>query len=307
MAIPNFEEIMLPALRIIGDAGENPIAIKVIFSKLCYDYRLSEEEKRITLRSGDSVMFNRVRWAVGHLYQAGLVVRPQRGFYSISVSGRQLLQNPPKQITSEYLKQYSSFKDYLQRTSNKRTKSETTATEASDALTIDEKIVEATRSKEDDLRDELRDSILKITPLAFEKLIIKLMVKMNYGKDEGSGLHTGKSGDGGVDGIIFLDELHLDRVYLQAKLYNKNTIPVAHIREFAGVLDEKKASKGVFVTTSEFSKSAKEIAERSEKSLELVDGSRLIELLYKFDVGVRVEQTIKLKSIDNEFLEKLEF
>ncbi len=299
--------MMLPALRIIGDADENTIALKVIFSKLCDKFTLSEEDKRIALRNGQSVMSNRVSWSLFYLNHAGLVERPQRGYYSISDIGRQLLQNPPKQITKKYLNQYPLYQQFLQRKPIKKAKSENTVAKAYVAQTTDEIIDEAIKNKEDDIRNELLDRILDISPRAFEKLIIDLMVKMNYGKDEGSGLHTGKSGDGGVDGIIYMDELHLDSVYLQAKLYAKdNHISVAQIREFAGVLDEKGVTKGVFVTTSEFTAGARNYAESSPKSLELVDGGRLTDLLFQFDAGVRVEQTINLKRIDREYLDNLE-
>jgi restriction system protein len=144
-----------------------------------------------------------------------------------------------------------------------------------------------------------------MSPIAFERLIIDLMLAMGYGTT-GSGEHLGQTSDGGVDGVINEDVLGLDRIYLQAKRYaTGNNIGVEKIREFAGALDERGATKGVFVTTSRFAVPASKYAERSHKRVVLIDGEELARLLVKFGVGVRVYRTVETKALDTQYFDEL--
>jgi restriction system protein len=172
--------------------------------------------------------------------------------------------------------------------------------------TPEDLIGQAYASFEQSSRDEILEYILKSSPQFFERLILDLFQAMNYGGRGGQSTHVGKTGDGGIDGIINEDPLGLEKIYLQAKRYApENKINIDQIRSFAGSLDERRARKGIFVTTSSFVSSAYDYAEKSPKSLVLIDGEELTRLMYEYDVGVRTVQTIKLKKADIDYFEEL--
>ena len=303
MAVPDFQTLMLPTLRIAAE-GETKAANAV--ARLADEFNLSEKDRTEILASGRQTRIaNRVHWAVTYLVKAGLVERPKRGHFLATDKGRAVLKNPPDKVDIKFLSGFEAFEDF--RTGHHEDASasqDTVVTE--NAGTPEERIEAAFDDLNSALRAELLERIQSMDPSQFEKLIVDLMLGMGYGGG-GSGEHVGQTADGGIDGIINEDILGLDIIYLQAKRYaTGNVIGVEKIREFAGVLDERGATKGVFVTTSHYAGPAKTYAERSPKRLILIDGAELTRLLIKYGVAVRVYRTIELKKMDTDYFDDLD-
>ena len=303
MPIPDFQTAMLPTLRL---AASGEVRAADAIERIATEFNLTPEERAEMLPSGrQAKIANRVHWAVTYLVKAGLLDRPKRGFFGITERGRGVLEKPPARIDIPYLSQFEGFDSF--RTGNGEAQDGPASEPALviGAGTPDERIEAAFTDMNAALRSELLERILAMHPTAFEKLIIDLMLGMGYGAG-GSGQHLGRTNDGGVDGIINEDVLGLDIIYLQAKRYvTGNGIGVEKIREFAGVLDERGATKGVFVTTSHFAPQALAYGQRSPKRLVLIDGEELTRLLVRYGVGVRAYRSIDLKKLDTDYFDDL--
>lgn len=290
---------MLPALK-LSATGE--IKLKQALEILSGQFNLNQDEREHLLPSGNmTTMRNRVAWAVSYLFQAKLIQRPQRGFFTITERGRQVLSQPPPKIDIKFLEQYPEFLEF--RYKHKPSKSRTDVIDNQDTETPEEEIDNAYSEITAALKDELLSKVLECTPEFFERTIIRLLVSMGYGGSyEQAGMHLGKSGDGGVDGVINEDKLGLDLIYVQAKRYSPdNSIGRPAIQTFAGSLIGFGANKGVFVTTSSFSKQAREFAHGIPQRIILIDGEMLTALMLENNVGVRVQRTLDLKKIDEDF------
>lgn len=297
MAIPDFQTLMLPALR-LGATGE--IRLKDSIDILSDEFKLTPEEREHMLPSGNvTTMRNRVAWSVTHLVQAKLLHRPQRGYFTITERGQAVLANPPDRITIGFLEQYPEFVAFR----NKKKTTDESVTPEEESTTPEERIDSAYTEITVALKDEILSKVLDASPEFFEKLIVKLLIGMGYGGSSvDAGRHLGKSGDGGVDGVIDEDKLGLDIIYIQAKRYAPdNKIGRPEIQKFAGTLIGMGANKGVFVTTSCFSSHAYEYAKNVPQRIILIDGERLTSLMLEHNVGVRVSRGIELKKIDEDF------
>lgn len=306
MAVPDFQTLMLPVLKIVkhGDCDATEVV-----NRISDEFNLSEEDRNQKIPSGGMpTIRNRVQWALTYLTKANLAERPRRGVFRITDLGEKTLSKNPTKIDMKYLEQFDGYIAFKEKS---RTKLNENNHEIKNDLlpsqeTPEDLIGHAYESFEQSTKDETLDLILKSSPLFFERLILDLFQAMNYGGRDGTGTHVGKSGDGGIDGIINEDPLGLEKIYLQAKRYAPdNKINIDQIRSFAGSLDERKARKGIFVTTSSFVANAYEYAKNSPKSLVLIDGEELTRLMYEYDVGVRTVQTIKLKKPDMDYFEEL--
>jgi len=302
MRVPDYQTLMLPVLR-TAESGE--VRIGFIIEQLANEFNLSEEERAELLPSGKWPKFsNRVHWAKTYLVKAGLLQSTRRGHVKITDRGLAVLAEKPARIDNEYLSQFEEFREFRQRS---RGATDVAPVEGvaleSEIQTPDEIIRQAQQRIELALAKELLDRILNSSPAFFEEVMVNLLVAMGYGGSiENAGRALGRSGDGGVDGVIDQDLLGLDRVYVQAKRYAVDRpVSASEIRDFFGSLDTFRANKGVFVTTSKFSQPAQEAAEKMSKRLVLIDGDRLAALMIRHNVGVRVEQTIHLKKIDEDF------
>jgi restriction system protein len=300
MAIPDFQSLMLPVLKASAD-GE--VKIADVVHKLGNSLGLSDEELSELLPSGKQTTFaNRVNWAKSYLGKAGLVTLTRRGYFQISDKGKAVLQSPPSAINTKYLESVAGFKMYQPAADALKGIDEVLT--VADELTPDERIRSARDELESTLAAELLEKILTAPPSFFERLVVQLLVAMGYG---GSASHAGralgKTGDGGVDGVIDQDALGLDQIYVQAKRYADAKVSAGEIRDFYGALATFKASKGLFVTTSSFSPAAREAASRLPNKIVLVDGRELTRLMIRFDIGCRVEEAIHIKKIDEEFFE----
>jgi restriction system protein len=304
MPIPDFQTVMLPVLR-LADSGE--VRASEAIDRVADEFQLTPEERSELLPSGrQAKIANRVHWAVTYLVKAGLLDRPRRGVFGITKLGREVLAKPPARIDIPFLSQFDGFDQF--RAKPPEEGGEEVSPEPSAALaagTPDERVEAAFNDLNVALRAELLERVQTMHPTAFEKLIVDLMLGMGYGAG-GSGKHLGRTSDGGVDGVINEDVLGLDIIYLQAKRYaTGNAIGVEKIREFAGALDERGATKGVFVTTSHFASQAHAYAQRSHKRLILIDGEELTRLLVRYGIGVRVYRAVEMKRLDTDYFEDI--
>ena len=303
MAIPDYQTLMLPVLTLAGE-GETrvPIAAQVIADRL----GLTEDEREEMLPSGKQrLLHNRIHWAKFYMAKAGLIDTPKRGIFCASAAGRMLLATQPKQIDVDMLKTYPTFVDFYGVASSGASPSETPAAQAAteSSITPEEQIDAAHSILTSALRADLLARILELSPSFFERVIVDLLVAMGYGgSHENAAMRLGKSGDGGIDGIIDEDRLGLDRIYLQAKRYAAHVgVGRPEVQGFVGSLVGLGASKGVFVTTSTFSAPAIEFARGLQQRVVLIDGARLTELMVEFGIGVRLGRVVEVKRLDEDF------
>ena len=307
--IPDYQSLMLPVLK---SANNGPVAISNIVDQLASEFHLTDSERTSLLPSGkQTVIANRVHWAKTYLKQAGLVEAAGRGIFQITELGRTVLGSNLKYIDNSYLARFPEFQAFKTRTRQVQTSGSNDEPDADEASSgqmdsPEDMLRHAHRRTTDELKAELIGRIQSGPPDFFERLIVILLTKMGYGGTiENAGRAIGRSGDGGVDGLIDQDALGLDRVYIQAKRYGSgNNVGSGAIRDFFGALDRQRAAKGVFVTTSEFSKDARETADHLSKRIVLIDGAALADLMVRYSVGCRVEEIFQLQRLDEEFFEE---
>lgn len=313
MEIPSFQVFMLPILQIAKDGKERKL--KDFMEILAKQFKFDEEALSQTIPSGTQTTFyNRARWAVKYLKEAGLVSSYNRGVFTITQQGKEILAQNPQNIDIKFLRQFNEFNVFQHRSKSQEPQNQ--ADETAQSATPEEQIESAYNFIKSTLVDKLLNKIREVEPNFFEKLVVELLVKMGYGgsqKDirealsKGQAEVTGKSGDEGIDGIIKEDKLGLDVIYIQAKRYKEgNTISRKEIQSFAGALDGKGAKKGVFITTSDFSKEARNYGKdiKSDKKIILIDGSTLAELMIEYDLGVKLEYKYELKKLDSDYFEE---
>jgi restriction system protein len=304
MSIPDYQFLMLPVL-IASSHGE--VRIGPIVDELASQLGLTPDERSELLPSGKQTVFsNRVHWAKSYLSKAALIEITRRGHFKITARGQQLLATNPPRIDNKLLTQYEEFRQFRERSATSDGESSEAVVPAlEDHQTPDESMRTAHRQIDTALAQDLLDRIHEAPSDFFERLIVSLLLSMGYGgSKENAGRTLGRSGDDGVDGVIDQDALGLDRLYIQAKRYHVgNNIGSGAIRDFFGSLDRHKAAKGLFVTTSAFSPSAKETAELLSKRIVLIDGEQLAKLMIRHNVGCRVVDTLYIKRIDEEFFD----
>ena len=302
MPIPDFQTLMLPVLRTV--AGEE-VNIRDVIERLAAEFSLTADERaELNPSSGQTKFYNRVQWAKSYLGKAGLIELTGRGRFRLTQRGRDVFAAPPARITISYLRRFAEFQSFRPEKGNGGDPpSESPAPDL--AIPPDEAMRQARDQLEDSLGRELLARILAAPPSFFERLIVLLLKAMGYGgpfADAGRAL--GHSGDGGLDGVIDEDALGLDRIYVQAKRYAADSpVGPSAIRDFFGALDQVKAGKGLFVTTSGFTPSALKTSEGLSKRIVLIDGKQLARLMVRYGVGCRVEETLHIKRLDDEFFE----
>lgn len=308
MPIPDFQTLMLPFLQLLSD--KQPRHINDIWLTLCDQYNLTAEEREELLPSrSDYTMRNRVGWTRTYLKKAGLLESPSRGVFKITTEGLRVLSEKPSKVNVAYLRTLPSFQKWQDGYTSKEVipalgEAETKSAIGGDtSKTPDELMSIAYVQLQDSLAFELLQKIRTLTPKQFERLVLKVLTAMGYGGYEDSPEHTGHSGDGGIDGIIKQDKLGLDTIYIQAKLY-KETVPIAHVRDFVGALAGKKANKGVIITSSDFPASAEAFLTPVTARVVTINGKQLAELMIKHNVGVSIKETFFVKNISDEFFEE---
>lgn len=288
---------MLPYLAFIRDGKEHSIAEMMDY--LAQAFNLSSEDLEERIPSGRQTRFyNRVTWAGSHLRHAHLVENTKRGFFRITPRGTQLLEKNLSRIDLSVLDQFPEHREF--RTKKRTAKSEAPR-ETNEGRTPDELMDEAYNAIREALVEDIIEKIKSCSPRFFENLVVSLLVKMGYGGTrQDAGEAIGRSGDGGIDGIIKEDRLGLDVIYLQAKRW-EGTVSRPEIQKFAGALQGRRAKKGVFITTSEFSREAREFAAAIDNKLILIDGNELAEYMIDFGVGVSAVNTYEIKRIDSDY------
>jgi restriction system protein len=304
MAIPTYEEVMLPLLKLISDGSlyNN----KKCEEKLAKEFNLSDEEANQKLGSGKKIFYDRLNWAKTYLKNAGLIDVPKRGEFRITLSGKSLLKENIQSLSWEYLQRYDEFLDYLERSRKTTVKGkvkEICNTDNISDKTPFENIDESYKKIKALLADELLEKLKEVDFFRFEDIVLDLLIKMGYG---GSRIEakkaTKKTGDEGIDGIINEDRLGLDRIYIQAKRWKDTVVGRPEIQKFSGALDTPGANKGIFITTSTFSNEAIEYVNRiSTKKIVLIDGHQLAEYMIDFNVGVSIETVYEIKKIDSDY------
>jgi len=289
---------MLPLLKFIGDGKE--YSLRETIEALAGEFELTEGERKQLLPSGQQTVFdNRVGWARTYMKKANLLKTTRRGYFQITKRGQDILKQNPSAINTVYLRQFPEFIEFQKPKPHKAQKS--AAQEVSEIQTPEEEIENAYLAIRQGLATELLQTIKDLSPAFFERLVIDLLVKMGYGgtrKDAGEAV--GRSGDGGIDGIIKEDRLGLDIIYIQAKRWD-STVGRPEIQKFAGALQGQRARKGIFITTSTFTKAAQEYAARIDSKIILIDGNRLAQLMIDYNIGVAPIASYELKRMDSDY------
>ena len=303
MAVPGFQSLMLPLLRIAGDGREHSLA--EARETLAGEFKLSAAEQDEPLPSGRQSKFaNRVAWAKSYLQQAGLVVSPRRGHFQLADRGRSVLASPPARIDIKFLEQYPEFVEFRTPRSDGADVIVEAPAARPEAETPEEALEAAHLKMRMGLASELLTRVKGASPHFFERLVVELLVKEGYGgsrRDAGQAI--GRSGDEGIDGVISEDRLGLDVVYLQAKRW-AGTVGRPEIQRFVGALHGKRAKKGVFITTGTFSGEALGYVEHIDPKVVLVDGRRLADLMMDYDVGVNTSATYSVKRVDSDYFDE---
>lgn len=302
MAIPDYQTIMLPLLRLAGDDAEHQVREAV--DALADGFKLSDTERTELLPSGTAPVFSsRVGWARTYLKQAGLLQTPKRGFLRITEAGKALLATNPQKVDNTLLNQYESFRAFKARGRENDGEAKAVSVELASEQTPEDAMAAAYERVRKNLEAELLEQIKSSSPVFFEQLVVDLLVSMGYGGSrQDAGRAIGRSGDGGIDGIIKEDRLGLDVIYLQAKRW-ENTVGRPEIQKFAGALQGQRAAKGVFITTSSYSREALDFANVIATKMILIDGAQLANLMVDHNVGVTRTGLYELKRIDTDYFE----
>jgi restriction system protein len=298
--IPDYQTAMLPTLRALSNG--TVLRATDIREFVAQVFHVSEDELRELVPSGQKTLFSdRVSWALTYMKKAGLLETPKRAHYRLTQRGRDLLATNPERIDLTILARYPEFVDWKERSdAPKGTKVVAHAT-LDGSHTPEESLDSAYLALRRTIEADLLDQVKSMPPAFFEKLVVQLLVSMGYGgslKDAGQAV--GKSGDGGIDGIIKEDKLGLDVIHVQAKRW-QSTVGRPEIQSFAGSLDGVKAKKGIFITTSTFSSDAKAYADKIEKRIVLIDGERLAGLMFEHNVGVTRVASYDVKRVDTDY------
>jgi restriction system protein len=293
---------MLPVLQRFGDDGEH--GLRDASASIAEEFKLTEAEINEPLPSGRQTRLqNRIAWAHGYLKEAGLLERPSRGVYRLSQRGREVLASMPGRIDIAYLERFPEFLEFRSRsgTAAEVGVGQTTSAEGDSELTPDEQIREGYQRLRASLAAQLLDRVKQASPAFFESLVVEVLVAMGYGGSHAQAAQVvGRSGDGGIDGIIKQDRLGLENIYIQAKRWEA-TVGRPTIQQFAGALQGQRARKGVLITTSDFSREAKDYAAGLQNTIVLVSGVELAELMIDYGVGVSEGETLKLKKLDEDY------
>lgn len=297
MAIPDFQTIMLPLLLYAGDGKDH--AQREAIDHLGSRFKLTPEEMTEFLPSGSQSRFgNRVQWARTYLKEAGLLDNPSRGVFRITAEGQKVLKSKPTEISVKFLTQFEKFRDFKNRSNKNQTVAET---EAESRVTPKELLEESYQKLRNEVAVELLDAVKRASPRFFENLVVELLINMGYGGSrKEAGQAVGRSGDGGIDGIINEDRLGLDVIYIQAKRW-AGAVNDGEIRNFVGSLAGQKANRGVFITTSDFTKRARDYVAGIQQKVILIDGEKLAQLMIDHNVGVSSVGLYEVKKVDADY------
>lgn len=301
--IPDFQTLMLPLMKIISDGNE--YRMRSIEEILAKEFDLTKEELSELLPSGTDYIFkNRVGWAKTYMKKAGLINSFKRGYITISERGKEVINSNPAVINVKFLKQYPEFLAFQ-------------IPQKKEAIEIEQEIIEEEKQQNPEelielgylkIRQSLEQDVLNklktIDPYFFERIVVELLVRMGYGGSiQDAGRAIGRSGDEGIDGIIKEDKLGLDVIYIQAKRW-ENVIGRPEVQKFVGALAGQRAKKGVFITTSHYTKEAIDYAAQMDTKIVLIDGEKFSRLMIDYNLGVSTQNTYEIKKIDSDYFEE---
>jgi restriction system protein len=302
MTIPNYQIIMLPALSCLSDGEEH--SMKSLRESLLTKFNLSDEDRVEMLPSGKQKTFdNRVHWARFYMLKAGLLEATKRGYIQITQRGMDSLSQNLDKIDNDYLSQFDEFNQFKNAKTSVGTMPKSGVKSGDTDVTPEESLEIAFQDLHNELKEELLKTVLNCSPSYFEHLVVDLLVGMGYGGSrKEAGKVMGQSGDEGIDGIINEDKLGLDVIYIQAKRWQeKSSVGRPEIQKFAGALQGKRAKKGIFITTTTFTKEAVKYVEQIESKIILIDGFRLTDYLIDNNVGVETVSSFDVKKINTDY------
>lgn len=305
MPLPKHDELRIPIMNLLNTNGV--MKLRDFVEPLAKHYNLSDDEVNEMYPSGNGhVFYDRISWALSYLNMSGLLNKPKRGIYDINEKGRDILKSP--ELIDSYIEAELKNREPI-RGKNKPEISSNIKKQSVSNNTPQEELYASFESIKQSLFDEILETILSKTPAAFEKLVLQLLQKMGYGGEvKNSGLITKYSNDGGIDGIIKEDILGFGRIHIQAKRYKMDsTIGREDIQKFVGALAVAQSNKGVFITTSGFSKGAIDYANslNGSTTIILIDGKQLANYIYEYGLGMQIEQTIEIKKLDADFWDSM--
>lgn len=307
MAVPTYDQLMLPLLRLAAArlANDLPTAERLLGD----EFGLTSEERTTMLPSGQqTALRNRTGWATFYLMKAGLLAKPKRGYFEITERGREVLEAPPISIDKTFLASFPEFREFLMGSPEQSVANVTqvlSQSTAADQVTPDEALQGAYQQLRSELASQVLERLLQVSPEFFEQIVVELLVAMGYGGSRrDAGERIGRSGDGGIDGIIKEDRLGLDVIYLQAKRW-QGTVGRPEIQKFVGALHGQRARKGVFMTTSAFSAEARDYVSHIDVKVVLLDGIQIASLMIDHGVGVTPVATYVVKRLDSDYFEEV--
>lgn len=300
--IPDYQSLMLPLLKLVSDRQEHKY--RDLIENLATEFQVTDEERKELLASGNQAIFdNRVGWAKTYLKKAGLLDSPKRATFVITQIGLDTLKKNPDRVDAKYLRQFPAFLDFQNASRNDNETEEEIIIVETNEQTPEENLDKAYQRIRKSLASELLNRVVELSPTFFERLVVELLVKMGYGgsiKDAGKAI--GKSGDEGIDGTIKEDKLGLDIIYIQAKRWRPgNVVGRPELHKFVGALAGQGAKKGIFITTSNFTKEALEYTPKNETKIVLIDGEQLAQLMIDYNLGCTTQQIYELKKIDSDY------
>jgi restriction system protein len=300
MAIPDFQSLMLPLLRALADGQE--WSTQKTLDALARDLGLTEADVTQPMQSRKAPLFtNRVAWAKLHLKRAGLLDSPHRGVYQITERGRDVLREPPDRLNLAFLARFPEYVEFRSRSRTSADVDEAPGIDPDEERTPEEYIEYGYSRLRAALADEILSRIAQMPPAFFEKLVVDLLVAMGYGGSQrDAGRAVGPGADEGIDGVIKEDRLGLETIYIQAKRW-QGTVGRPDIQRFAGALQGQRARKGIFITTSTFSKEAEAYAASIQSTIVLVNGDQLAELMIDHGIGVTLASTYDIKRLDSDY------
>ncbi|GAB3557071.1 restriction endonuclease [Spirosoma fluminis] len=303
MPIPDYQSAMLPLLKLVADGQEHKF--NELVEALSDQFKLTEEERNELLPSGQTFLFgNRIGWARTYLKKAGLLDSPRRAVIVITTRGKQVLKQKPTEIDVKFLKQFPEFVEFqTPKKGESMVEPPSIITDESSQQTPEETLESSYQRIRKTLAQDLLNKVISLPPAFFERLVVELLVKMGYGGSIiDAGKAIGKSGDEGIDGTIKEDKLGLDIIYIQAKRWGTgNVVGRPELHKFVGALAGQGAKKGVFITTSNFTKEALDYVPRNETKIALIDGEQLAQLMIDYNLGVTLQQTYEIKRMDNDY------
>ena len=300
MAIPDFQTLMLPLLKVVADGRE--YRLRDVVELLAKEFYLTDEERQQLLPSGRYPTFdNRIAWAKTYLKKSGLIDQPRRAYFQITERGREVLKSSPSLINMKFLEQFPEYIAFKESPEEVEEQQRMAPSISAQNETPEELIENGARTIRKELAGEILQRVKGCPPAFFERLVVELLVKMGYGGTrQDAGRAIGRSGDEGIDGVIHEDRLGLDVIYLQAKRW-ENVVGRPEIQKFVGALQGQRAKKGVFITISDFTKEAVEYVRNIDNKVVLINGALLANLMIDHNVGVSLAATYEIKKIDSDY------